>query len=643
MSRQRYVRFAALFGVLLATSVARAAIFTVTSGANSGGGSLRTAINGANGTPGSTIRFAIPTSDSRYSAATGVFTIQITSTLPAITAAGTILDGTTQATAIGNTNPGTLGAGGTVGVDALSLSTVPRPEILIHENNGLSIGLDIRAANVTIRGIAIYGFGDAANSDSEGDIRVGAVSGALIEQNVIGSTATSFTDPGGGNRSTGDHIRVVGGDSGIIRNNLIGYSVGKGIELNSGANGWLIENNEFRRNAIGTNNLDHIDVENGSGATTIRGNLLVQADACGVDSYQSSGGNTIVNNTVQGNGVGAAGSGLETAGIRLYGAANVVDRNIVTGNVGAGVMVTSGSTNNQITRNSIYGNGPSTGQVGIDLLAAADDQNQGTTPFLTRNDSGDGDTGGNGLLNFPVLATAAIDATSLTLTGFARPGSSIEVFLAAADASGFGEGQTYLFTATEGSVADTDATTGTYTNPVNGVNQGTDTTNRFRFVVSLPAGVSTGSTLTATATVGTATSEFSGNVTVTGAPTVTLVKSVSPTGNRPPGTDLNYTVVFANTGTGTANSVVVNDPVPANTDFKLGSVFTTPGTTGLTVVVAYSNDSGSTWTYTPVSLGGGAPAGYDRNVTNVRWTFTGNLGYTSPTNQGNVGFSARIR
>jgi len=67
------------------------------------------------------------------------------------------------------------------------------------------------------------------------------------------------------------------------------------------------------------------------------------------------------------------------------------------------------------------------------------------------------------------------------------------------------------------------------------------------------------------------------------------------------------------------------------------------GTTGLTVSVAYSNDNGSTWTYTPVSGGGGALSGYDRNVTNIKWTFTGNLSQTSPNNTGNVGFTSRIR
>lgn len=128
-----------------------------------------------------------------------------------------------------------------------------------------------------------------------------------------------------------------------------------------------------------------------------------------------------------------------------------------------------------------------------------------------------------------------------------------------------------------------------------------------------------------------------------GAPTVDLVKTVTPSGSQSPGTDLVYTVTFTNSGASNAQSLVITDPTPANTDFKVGSATSNLGTSGLTVLVAYSADGGSTWTYTPVSGGGGAPPGYDRNVSNIRWTFTGNLSPTSPNNAGSVGFTAQIR
>ena len=128
-------------------------------------------------------------------------------------------------------------------------------------------------------------------------------------------------------------------------------------------------------------------------------------------------------------------------------------------------------------------------------------------------------------------------------------------------------------------------------------------------------------------------------------PNVGLQKSVSPTSPAQliPGADLVYAIAFTNSGTASASSLVVTDPIPANTDFKVGSVTSSLGTTGLTVAVAYSNNGGSTWTYTPVSGGGGASSGYDRNVTNIKWTFTGSLSQTSPNNTGNGGFTSRIR
>ncbi|MGH9870288.1 MAG: right-handed parallel beta-helix repeat-containing protein [Candidatus Polarisedimenticolia bacterium] len=622
---------------------AQAAIFTVNRTNQAGAGTLRAAITAANGVPGSTIQFAIPTTDGGYSAATGVFTISLNPALPAITATGTIIDGTTQAAAIGNTNPGVMGTGGTVGVDALALPTVNRPEILIVDGGSVAIGLDIQAANVTIRGLAIYGFGTAPGSDTSGNIRVGAGgSGALIEQNVLGSTAVSFTDPGAATRTGGDNIRVVSADNGIVRNNLIGFAAGKGIGLNTGANGWRVEGNEIRRNGIGNAGLGAVDVENTSGGAVVRGNLLTQSEGGGFDSSLSTGGGLVENNTISGNALGA-GALLETAGVRLFGTGTIVDRNVISGNTGAGIMVTSGATGNLITRNAISGNGPGTGQIGIDLLRAADNQLLGTAPFVTQNDAGDADAGGNALLNFPVLTAALAGGGDLSLAGYARPGSVIELFVAAPDPSGFGEGLTYLVTLTEGSGADTDAATGTYTNPVNGLNQGTDTTNRFRFTIPAPPGVAVGTVLTATATLAGSTSEFSGNVTVRPSAEVTLLKSAVPGGPQPPGTELTYAVLMANAGSTTASSLVLQDSIPASTDFKIGSVTTNLGTSGLTASVSYSSDGGATWTYTPASGAGGAPAGFDGVATHIRWTFTGTLGFTVPNNQATMGFTTRIR
>jgi uncharacterized repeat protein (TIGR01451 family) len=136
-------------------------------------------------------------------------------------------------------------------------------------------------------------------------------------------------------------------------------------------------------------------------------------------------------------------------------------------------------------------------------------------------------------------------------------------------------------------------------------------------------------------------------------PNVSLVKSVSPGGTQIPGTDLLYSIVYTNTGGLPANNFIIIDPNMANTDpaervfhnvdFKVGSLTSSPGSSGLVASFQYSNDGGTTWTYTPVSGGGGAPAGYDRLVTNVRWSFTGSLSHIAPNNTGSVGLTVRIR
>jgi uncharacterized repeat protein (TIGR01451 family) len=126
-------------------------------------------------------------------------------------------------------------------------------------------------------------------------------------------------------------------------------------------------------------------------------------------------------------------------------------------------------------------------------------------------------------------------------------------------------------------------------------------------------------------------------------PNVALNKAVSPSGTQLPGTNLAYSIDFANGGGMAALNLVLKDPIPANTDFKISSETHNLATTGLAVAVTYSNDGGASWTYTPVSGGGGASAGYDRNVTNIRWAFSGNLMQTSPNNSGSVGFTSRIR
>jgi uncharacterized repeat protein (TIGR01451 family) len=138
----------------------------------------------------------------------------------------------------------------------------------------------------------------------------------------------------------------------------------------------------------------------------------------------------------------------------------------------------------------------------------------------------------------------------------------------------------------------------------------------------------------------------------TSPPSITLCKTIvgqpcppPALSTQAPGTDISYSVTFTNSGGSFASSFVITDPIPANTDIKVGSEsHTTPLPTGLTgVTVEYFDISTSTWITNPVSGGGGAPAGYNRNVTIIRWTFSGQLSQIAPNNTGNVRFTVRIR
>ncbi|MFN8586645.1 MAG: hypothetical protein U0704_02500 [Candidatus Eisenbacteria bacterium] len=455
--------------------------------------------------------------------ANGVVRIVLASPLPVLTDALTRVDGGTQTTNVGDTNPGTLGAAPSAGTDDVAVGTVAAPEVELRDGAALALGLDVTAANTTVRAIALNGFGNAVGSANDAAIRVGAIANAfLLEDAVLGTYARAFADSGAATRCGGDLLRSAGGDAGVVRRTLFGFAAGSAVTLAGGSDSWTIANVEVRGVAIGNGARGAVSVEASSGLA-LSAAWIGECEGNGVDARTSGSAVSLVNVTVRRCGLGAAGT-TATAGVRAGGGTGRVERCELALNVGAGVQVTSGASNWTITRNSIWGNGTASsngggaasGQLGVDLQAAADDVARGTAPYVTRNDNGDGDAGGNALLNYPVLDYAVLANGSFTVSGWARPGSTIELFAADPDGSGFGEGRTFVASVVEGSAADLDATSSTYSGTINGLVQGTDNTRRFRFTMAAPPGVAPGVTLTATATIaGTGTSEFSGGAPVT--------------------------------------------------------------------------------------------------------------------------------
>lgn len=163
--------------------------------------------------------------------------------------------------------------------------------------------------------------------------------------------------------------------------------------------------------------------------------------------------------------------------------------------------------------------------------------------------------------------------------------------------------------------------------------------------ISIPGGVPLGTvetgTVSATGSAYGATDAVT-DVTTIVAGNLVLVKSVTPAGAQLPGTELTYRTDYSNVGTADLTSIAIYDAMPAWTQYRVGSAAQgtlAPGVTAITI--EFSNDGGATWTYVPVSGGGGAPASFDANVTNVRWTLTGTLAGGSGTVDG-VSFVVRI-
>ena len=415
-----------------------------------------------------------------------------TGSVSAITGPNTIIDGTTQAFNVGNTNAGSAGAGGSVGIDGLSLGTVQLPEVELQGRIALTFGVQFNATanNSVLRGLSLWRFGSTA---SDGNLIVNGANGVLVEQNIIGATATGFVDPGA-SRTAGACTQMLGASTFTLTRNLIGYCTQSGIVSN--ASSGVISNNEIR----GSIGADGIQVS-GTSSLSISGNLIT---ANGQSGIQLLGGvSSIQNNSVTNN---------TNAGVWANGASvgNVVYRNIVSGTTaGPGIYIAdSGASSNRISQNSTQTNAT----LGIDLGSAGVSANNGILG------------GANNGMDYPIftLGTLAADGVTLHVKGYVGDAAgqssfgnaTIELFRANNDANqngeviigdgksvAHGEGQTYLGAITVDASGNFDATL-----TVSGMAIGSPLTATATLCSSNPC---------ATATTAGHTSEFSANYTLT--------------------------------------------------------------------------------------------------------------------------------
>ncbi|MFV1450734.1 Calx-beta domain-containing protein [Maribacter sp. HS] len=431
------------------------------------------------------------TADVNYNAA-GYFDILLdnANTFSVITGTNTIIDGRTQTAYSGDSNAGTVGSGGAgVGIANTALPNYTRPEIQIHRNGGDVLRLN--GSNVTIRDISLY-----ANNNAGVRVQGGS---ATISNNLLGVNALGAS---AGNIDYG--IEQTGGDLSAFSNYLSSNTIA-GIFIDGGTRS-TVQFNHLDSNGNSACD-DNILIEDGS-TIVIQENLIESAAASGIE-INNVDGVTVSNNNIllSGQNGGDCSGSYEGMAIKLSGDDSVIDQNRIYSNGSEGVVVLSGASNT-ISQNSIYANGTVVPSLGIDLGMDG----------VTLNDNSDSDSGPNNLENFPIINSAFISGSNLVVTGWASPGSIIEVFFTDVNegtatlgdnrlglTQDYGEGQTYIGTALEGSGDDQDATTSSYADP----DGNSDNTNKYKFVFPLPSGTVVGDLITTTGTRSNSTSEFS--------------------------------------------------------------------------------------------------------------------------------------
>jgi hypothetical protein len=265
---------------------ASALTFLVTSTADSGGGSLRAAILGANANGGpDNIHFNIP--------GIGVKTITPLTALPLILGPVTI-DGYTQ--------PGALPNSQAVGSNAVLL-------IRIDGNSIQAFGFDVRQTPTTIRGLAIGGFDFGAIVLSAGANNV--VSGCFIGTDATGAVADPNDEAGiitvlsdnnviGGpsladrnviTAAFGDNVRIGVGTGNRVEGNLIGLNAAGTATLGGTTSGGVAvvgaTNTQIVRNVIAGHILD-IDVKDLVGGTPTPG-TVIQGNLIGTNAAGTAG------------------------------------------------------------------------------------------------------------------------------------------------------------------------------------------------------------------------------------------------------------------------------------------------------------------------------------------------------------------
>ena len=291
--------------------------------------------------------------------------------------------------------------------------------------------------------------GNFIGTDISGTQALGNAFGVAIANGLVGTNADGVNDAGERNIiSANTNVGAFVGTGGNLAGNYIGTDVSGTLALGNGSHGVEIShapNGRIGTNADAINDLAERNVISANGGSGVR-----------------IRGNAATNNTVSGNVIGTDVSGINPlpnqfhgvliefdASNNIVGGATSSATNVIAFNLRDGIALVSDSltpfstsnppVHNRIQLNSIHSNG----ELGIDL----------TNNGVSSNDIADVDVGPNDLQNFPILASASPSGGDITIAGSLNsvPNTTftLEFFSSAtADPSGFGEGESFIGSAT---------------------------------------------------------------------------------------------------------------------------------------------------------------------------------------------------
>lgn len=303
------------------------------------------------------------------------------------------------------------------------------------------ISLEIRGGDAVLQGLIF---------DLVSELRIQS-NDNHVEGNFFGTDPTG-TMAGGGfsairlecSSSAGGN--VIGGPLPRQRNLISNHST-TALQVLDGCLGNSIINNYIGTNAAGTAAIPNLQGVRLTSDNSVTGNLISGNFGTGIGVV---GRNNLIRDnligtaadgvTPLGNGTASGGPGIGLASSTAAVAFNTIENNVIAFNAGDGVaVITQGATNNVISMNSIYENGASPDDLGVDL---GDD---GQDPL----DVGGTDNEPNKRQNHPVLQDAVLTDVDSVVTGFLDDEVTTDFTLQffanrACETAGFGEGEYFL-------------------------------------------------------------------------------------------------------------------------------------------------------------------------------------------------------